>query len=164
MQWNDDMSVAPAGEEWVMGAIELDSETPGSYVYESVIFDSGFWTSTAGVVVDPVAWCRIEPYRPARREYEWENHPAFAKALSELDSMMPEGVYCVGIAVANTETGEGALILDDFAQDIESAVFDADVKKDILSDAKTLYDDSLSYMSTAFGGAERHGRKNGAGK
>lgn len=156
MQWNDDMSVAPAGEEWVMGAIELDESDPVSYVYESVIFDAGHWMNSMGIVVDPVAWCRIDKYVPINASREWESHPAFAAAFESIDDMMPVGVSCIGIAVANHETGEGALILDNCHKDLESAIFDADVKQDILGDAQRQYSESVEFLNSSFSTLRKH--------
>lgn len=156
MQWNDDMSVAPAGEEWVMGVIEIDPENPGLYAYESVIFDSGFWINSAGAVVDPVAWRRIEPYAPTAQQREWARRSAFEPAFQALDCIMPEGVYCVGIAVASTQEGEGALILDSCAQDIESAAFDVNVKQSILSDAQEQYSNAALYMEKLLSTSGKH--------
>ena len=156
MQWNDDMSLAPAGEEWVMGAIELEESDPASYVYESVIFDSGFWTNSVGMVVEPVAWCRIEQYTPANSKRDWENHPSFFAAMGAIENMLPDGMFCVGIAIANTDTAEGALILDNDNRDLESAVFDADVKQDILADAQRQYGDAVTFLQGSFSGAHKH--------
>jgi len=156
MQWNDDMSMAPAGEEWVMGAILLDEEDPGlGYVYEGVICDGGVWMNSVGLVVNPAAWCRIDEYNP-RPRYEWEKHEAFRAAFFELESMMPDGIYVEGLAVANSETGEGALIFDDAPVDLESSVFNADVKKDILGDAQEAYGTAKGLMFDAFKSKRKH--------
>lgn len=156
MEWNDDMSTAPAGEEWVMGAILIDNEEPElGFVYESVIFDGGMWINSTGAVVTPSAWCRINKYQP-KTAYDWESSPAFMAAFEALENMMPEGVYVEGLAVANPMTGEGALIFDYGTIDIHSAVFNADVKKDILSNARSAYADILSDAATAYDGAVTH--------
>lgn len=147
-QWIDDMSLAPAGGEWVLGAIELSEGVPeDGVISEVIIFDCGMWTDTRGTVVKPLAWAKITNYAPdSQVNYEWESAvSAWFDGLS-LEDYTPTGFVVLGVAVGKIDTGEGALIIPEDALDESERVWNADVLKDIKGDSETLYASSLDKL------------------
>lgn len=139
-KWIEDMSLAPAKEEWVLGQVLIDENDPDSgLVPEVIICDGGYWMNATGLFVKPMAWARIEPFNPkhAQMRYEWEG--SLESMFNEIAECMPPGFILMGMAVGNTETGEGAIIGDNDTPDPEMAVWHADVSKDILGDAQHTY-------------------------
>ena len=147
-QWIDDMSLAPAGEEWVLGAIPLTEGAPEEgTISEVIIFDAGEWVDTRGEVVTPLAWAKIKNYTPASQSsYEWE--PAVSAWLDELqlEEFAPTGFLVLGVAIGKLDSGEGALIISADAFDERERVWNADVLKDIKGDAESLYGTTLDRM------------------
>ena len=70
--------------------------------------------------------------------YEWEG---LVKAyMSELQDVLPDNFQIVGVAVENVEFGEGALVERNSLAAEFADVTEADVRQDILGDAKQQYD------------------------
>lgn len=67
-------------------------------------------------------------------EYEWEDQIT-DDLMDEINDMLPDGIALAGLAVFEVESVEGALIHRDVASDMA----DADLRQDILGDAKRQY-------------------------
>lgn len=152
MAWNDDMTLAPSGEEWVLGAIQIDKDNPDAgYAYESIICDGGVWMDTRGNEVFPSAWRKIAQYRPQSTAYEWESDDCFYDFFVLARDMLPLPYAIQAIAVANVDTAEGALIFDESAScEHDDAIFIADICKDIAGDADAAYNAALRSMRIDF--------------
>lgn len=78
------------------------------------------------------------------KSYEWENGIAwpFCDKMAEINDEMPDyfGYEVIGIAVANTNTGEAAFIM---SYEPEGDVIESDYLSDIVGDAQMLYDESI---------------------
>lgn len=68
--------------------------------------------------------------------YEWENE--VRKTLSKIKCKLPDGLEIVGFAVANIETGEGAL-LDKSSSRKNPTLLQCDYWQDIMGDAEMIY-------------------------
>ena len=71
-------------------------------------------------------------------KYEWEKE--VKRHLSVMQSALPDHLQIVGVAVENVEMGEGALVEANYLAPKFCDVSEADIRQDILSDAKHQYE------------------------
>jgi hypothetical protein len=70
--------------------------------------------------------------------YDWEKQ-VISRMYKFMD-ILPDHLQIVGVAIENVDTGEGALIESNSLSAEFSDVTEADVRKDILGDAKQQYE------------------------
>ena len=85
--------------------------------------------------------------------YEWENKVT-PQIMAEIQAVLERygNLELFGVAVANPETGEGALLP---RQNADGSVYDADVSRDVASDAEFIYSSAVIAMRAAFETQER---------
>ena len=70
--------------------------------------------------------------------YEWES--GVKRHIGEMQKLLPDHLQIVAVAVENIDTGEGALVEANALNVKFADVTEADIRQDILSDAKRQYE------------------------
>jgi hypothetical protein len=73
--------------------------------------------------------------------YDWEK-TITQDMMDKIDAILPRGVSLMGLAVANVDSVEAALI-ENTSSLTGNVIVDADVWRDIYGDASRIYDDQV---------------------